>query len=386
MSSFTRDGSDASEVSPGLTTATEQTTAAKPQDTTRSHTGLEVLVVGTFGGGGIHSYIDKQLEWLDGDVDVSTHDMGMPPFTAGPTRILYGLLLGLYAIVRFPFRTPPDVVHVHTSHQYSFYRSSLYVLFARYVWDVPIILHVHGSSFDEFITSASLPVRILQRHVFAASSEVVALSEYWADILATVVPKGKIRIIPNAVDPALYDGDAGPPHIVFVSNLIERKGVRELVAAIEKLARRLPNGFEVSIAGDGPLAGECERLAATHEEVSYLGYVTEERKRSLLDEGSIFVLPTFAEGLPIAMLEGMAGKNAIVATSVAAIPDVIDENRGVLVDPGEVEQLTDALETLVTDTERRTRLAENNQKAIEKRYSWDRIRTELLDMYEDHVG
>ena len=105
----------------------------------------------------------------------------------------------------------------------------------------------------------------------------------------------------------------------------------------------------------------------------------------MLRDGSIYVLPTYAEGLPIAMLEGMAGGNAVVSTSVAAIPEVIGSDRGILVEPGNVDQLVEALETLVDAPERRTRLAENNRQAIEESHSWDRVVKELLDVYETNA-
>ncbi|PSP92876.1 glycosyltransferase family 1 protein [Halobacteriales archaeon QS_4_62_28] len=350
--------------------------------------GLEVLVVGTFGGGGIHSYIDKQVEWLDDSLSIATHDMGMPPVETGSLRFLQGLVIGVYAMLRFPFQSTPDIVHVHTSHRYSFYRSSMYVLFARYVWDVPVVLHIHGSSFDDFVTTESTVVAALQRHVFAVSTEIVVLSDYWEEILATRGIETKIRIIPNAVDPEIYPVKENEtvPHIVFVSNLIERKGVRELAAALEQLSERQPDSFEASIAGDGPLSGRIERLAAEHDEVQYLGYISEERKRSLLGDGSIFVLPTYAEGLPIAMLEGMAGENAIISTNVGGIPDVIDDEQGIIVEPGDVDQLTSGLEELITAPERRHRMAANNRQAIEESYSWQEASEELIDLYKSHVS
>jgi glycosyltransferase involved in cell wall biosynthesis len=85
------------------------------------------------------------------------------------------------------------------------------------------------------------------------------------------------------------------------------------------------------------------------------------------------------------MLEGMAGANAIVSTGVGSIPEVIDENRGILVEPGDVDGLTDALATLVTAPERRREMAANNRRAVETEYSWDTVRDELLSIYGTHT-
>ena len=286
-------------------------------------------------------------------------------------------------MVRFARRERPDVVHVHCSHQYSFYRASFYVLFAHYVWGTPVVLHVHGSSFDEFVADASPVVAALQRRVFDASDRIVVLSGYWHDVLAARADERKIQVVPNAVDPATFPAEAGDavPHVVFVSNLIERKGVQELVAAIDSLAGSETDAFRVSIAGDGPLADDVEALAERSEEVTYHGYVSEDRKRSLLADGSIFVLPTYAEGLPIAMLEGMAAGNAIISTAVGSIPDVIDEERGILVPPGDVAALEAAVAELVADPDRREAMGARNRRAVEERYSWDAAMDEIRDIY-----
>lgn len=361
----------------------EAATVGPPDPAPPETTDLEVLAVGTFGGGGIDHYVNQQVEHLSGRVDIGTHDMGMPPIEAGHTRVPRGIWRGLSGAFRFVGRSPPDLVHVHASHRFSFYRAAGYVLYAKYVWDVPVVLHVHGSSFDEFVATDSQSVAALQRRVFEASDRIVVLSEYWRDVVSMRANPEKVRVVPNAVDPASFPANVqADPHVVFVSNLVERKGVRELTEAIETLASERDD-FRVSIAGDGPLSALPEGLAADHGNVEYLGYVSEDRKRSLLAEGSIYVLPTYAEGLPIAMLEGMAGANAVVSTAVGSIPEVIDDERGILVDPGDPGALATAIQTLLDDPKRRGSMAESNRAAIEDRYSWDRVTASLLELYDE---
>jgi len=372
----------------GRDRATSDSTSTSPdRRDSRDALDLDVLLVGTFGGGGVHHYVEEQAERLSPYADIETYDMGMPPVDAGRTRVLQGLVLGLLAALRFPFRDPPDIAHVHTSHRFSFYRASVYVFVAKYLWGVPVVVHVHGSGFDDFVDTDSLAVAELQRRVFRASDEVVVLSPYWRDVVARRADPAKVRVLPNAVEPDRYPDPtpASDAHVVFVSNLVERKGVTELVAAVEDLLERRPGEVSVSIAGDGPLADEVRALDVAHEAVSYLGYVSEERKRDLLCSGSLYVLPTYAEGLPIAMLEGMAGGNAVVSTDVGSIPEVVDEDSGILVPPGDVDALAAALEALATDAERRARLAANNRAAVEERYAWDRVVDELLEMYASHA-
>ncbi|MEY7849614.1 glycosyltransferase family 4 protein [Natrarchaeobius sp. A-rgal3] len=346
-----------------------------------------VLIVGTYGGGGVHQYVEEQHRRLRERVSVSSYDMNMPPAGSGAGWFVYSVLLGLWAAVLFPFRRRPDIVHVHTSHRFSFYRSSFYVLFAASVWNRPVVVHVHGSSFDEFVATDSRLLARYQSIVFDASDRVVVLSPYWREVVATRTDEASIHVLPNAVEPSLYDPEFGGsvPRLVFVSNMIDRKGVAELVAAADRLASSTDRSYELHFAGKGPLSSSVEALAESHENVTYHGYVSEARKRELLSEGSIYVLPTYAEGLPIAMLEGMAGGNAIVSTTVGSIPEVVGDENGILVEPGDVDDLHDALETLIASPERVESMGRQNRRRIEERYSWEEITEELLEIYSREV-
>lgn len=350
---------------------------------------LEVMIVGTLGNGrgGIHRYMEAQRQQLDGDLSVSIYDMFTPEAGEGVVWFLRGFLGALVAALRFPFRAPPDVVHVHTSHRFSFYRSSYYVLFATYVWRRPVVLHVHGPTFDEFLATDVRSVQLLQRVVFRAADRVVVLSEHWRDCLGDDVDASKLRVLPNAVDTTAYtpEFDAAPPHVVFLSNLYERKGVSELVAALDELADR-DLGFRATIAGDGPEADQVAALAARNDQVTYRGYVPEAEKRDLLAAGSVFVLPSYTEGLPIALLEGMAGGNAIVSTPVGSIPEVVDEENGILVPPGDEAALADALAELVTSPDATERMARRNRALVEAEYAWPAVATRLERLYESTLG
>lgn len=331
----------------------------------------DIMLVGPAGKptGGIAQYIREQRERLGDGVSVRVYDVAVAD-TDSPSAFVRAVLHAMWQALCFPFRRPPDVLHVHSSHWYSFFQSSLYVLYASVVWDVPVILHVHGSSFDSFVQSDSRLLRWYQSLVFDHCANVIVLSEYWRDVVGPRVGEEKTTVLPNAVDPDEYDPEYGarPPHVVFVSNHIERKGIREFVDAVEELSAR-GEEFRVTIAGSGPLSHLSEDLAERHSEVTYEGYVSEERKRELLSEGSVFVLPTHAENLPIALLEAMAGGNALLSTTVGAIPSLIDDN-GVLVSPGDADSLAASLSDMVNDPERVDEMGRKSRAQVEEEYSW----------------
>jgi len=345
----------------------------------------QLLIVGRHGPGGIGQYISEQRRHLAGEMRVDSHRSGAFS-TDGLVAFVRSVLTILWYALTYTVRSPPDIVHVHSSHRFSFYRAGYYALYARCVWGCPVVFHVHGSSFDVFVSTTFWPVRRYQTLVFDAVDEIVVLSEYWKDTLGEHTDADKLTVIPNAVDVGDYTPafDGGTPHVVSVSNQIPRKGVVELATAIDDLVDR-DLDFRATIAGKGRLSRYAEELAATHEEVEYLGYVSEAKKQRLLGSGSIFVLPAYAEGLPIAMLEAMAAGNAIVATTVGAIPEVIREDNGLLVAPRDPDALGDALAELVAEPDRVAAMGERNRETAVDRYAWSTVTEELLATYEQHL-
>ena len=347
----------------------------------------DVLLVGTFGGGGIHHYIENLMVHLPDTLGTETYDMRSDPNGEGIGWLLTSIVMSIAAAVRFPFRRRPDLVHVHSSYAFSFYRAAFYVFVVSSLWRRPIVFHVHGSSFDAFLETDSRLVRAVQSAVFERCDRIVALSDYWRRAFETRVPERKVEVVPNAVDPGLFDPeyDHDPTRVTFVSSLIRRKGVRELIEAVDELASDGSLDFELSIAGSGPLRESVEALESRHRHVAYRGFVTEREKRRLLSTGDVFVLPSHAEGLPIAMLEGMAGGNAVVSTTVGSIPEVIDEDGGVLVTPGAATALADAIGSLAGGDSPAERMGRKNRSLVCEEYAWETAAERITDVYDEAI-
>jgi len=355
---------------------------------------MRLLIVGSCGRdtGGIAQYIHGQRRQLDDDVDIAIHDTTSPPgkdtlTDGGLPKLLWlfsAVLSALWTVLRYPFRRKPDFVHVHASSRLSFYRESLYIIYTALVWNRHVVIHIHGSDFDAFLEECGSARSWYIQWVLNLCAEVIVLSSYWEDVLQREAAITHTTVLPNPIDAETFptgDGTGGP-HIIYISNLIERKGVEEFVEAIRQLQQQNGPSFKVSIAGDGPEADRMRGLARTDNSIEYYGYVDEKRKRELLTAGSIYVLPTYAEGLPIALLEGMAGGNAIVSTTVGAIPEVIGTENGILIPPVDVDELVAALETLRTDEDLRRTMARNNSRLVRDQYTWSSIGEELLALYD----
>ncbi len=183
-------------------------------------------------------------------------------------------------------------------------------------------------------------------HVFAVGRPLAALAgECWS---------GPIKVIPNGVDEAWFRRHDTRPRdrftILVVAQLIERKGIQYLLQALPGMAASSP---VVHLCGTGPYEDALRSQAAElglADQVVFHGSVDADRIRVLQDDSDVFVLPTLQEGLPLALLEAMASGMPVVATDVGDIGRVLKhQETGLVVTPGSVDSLTEALRVMRDD-------------------------------------
>lgn len=348
---------------------------------------MKVYVVGPNGErpGGISTYIQEQLEYLPGTVETKQYDTSTSVET--PKMFFSMLYKFLRVYLNFVMSDPPELVHVHTSHSFSFYKTSLYILFTRFIWRRPVVIHIHGSSFDKFLSDGGWILGFYQSFIINACQTIIVLSDYWRDVFKEEIGHGNVVVLPNSVNPELYEPRKNKYfQVCFISNLIDRKGVGEFIEAIELILEGDSTSPQIAIGGIGPRRQDVENLAEKSAKISYHGYLSEKEKRELLCRSSVYVLPSRAEGLPISILEAMAAGNAIISTSVGSIPEVIDDNSGILIEPGNINDLRDAILGLQNDEERVMEMGEKNREEVIGFYSWNNTIPRLMQIYSQCVN
>jgi glycosyltransferase involved in cell wall biosynthesis len=171
-----------------------------------------------------------------------------------------------------------------------------------------------------------------------------------------------------------------PIRLVFVGWLEREKGIFELIDACRQL--HPDRKFTLDIVGDGHASEEARVLVTRYgltEVVRFRGWLqVPELTRTLID-GDVLVLPSWAEGLPNAVVEAMAARLAVVVTGVGAIPDVITDHRsGLLVAPQDSDSLRVAMAEVIDDGDLRERLAAEAYKIAVRDFGVEGAADKLL--------
>jgi glycosyltransferase involved in cell wall biosynthesis len=171
--------------------------------------------------------------------------------------------------------------------------------------------------------------------------------------------------------------------IMFVGRLTKSKGLNYLIRAFSKLIEYVD--VELVLVGDGPEKACLLRLIKeekVEDRVVFLG--TRRDVEKILKLADVFVLPSIYEGFPVSLLEAMAARRPIVATRVGAIPSVIKDGvNGLLIDPGDVQQLFEKLLLLLKlNPELGDIISMNAFLTVKERYSWKVIAEKVYGRYE----
>ncbi|MCK0151694.1 glycosyltransferase [Marivita sp. S6314] len=191
----------------------------------------------------------------------------------------------------------------------------------------------------------------------ARASFVACISHFCRSQLmcfADAVHWDRFHIVHCGVDPSRY---ATPPAhtgktALFVGRLAGVKGVPILIDAIARLATTHPD-LTLRLVGDGPdrAALEAEvRDRGLTDRVTFLGYKSQAEVAGELAQADVFVLPSFAEGVPVVLMEAMAAQVPVITTRTAGVPELVEDHvSGRVVPPGDVEAFTAALDDVLTD-------------------------------------
>jgi glycosyltransferase involved in cell wall biosynthesis len=275
----------------------------------------------------------------------------------------------------------------------------LHAQFADAATDVALLVANYGGGGWTWSLAVHGPVEFYNvealrlREKIARATFVQAISDFGRSQLMTLAPEdewSKLHVVHCGIEPDVYrpepaaeraDGDL---RIICVGRLVHLKGQSVLVEAVAELKRR-GVGCRVVFVGDGPSG---ERLAAqaaalgTGAHVELLGSVGQHEIRRHYLEADVFCLPSFAEGVPVVLMEAMALERPVVTTQIMGIPELVEHGvSGLLVPPGRVDRLADALQELATDSARRAEMGAAGRRKVVAEFDVNRSAERLREIF-----
>jgi glycosyltransferase involved in cell wall biosynthesis len=298
------------------------------------------------------------------------------------TIILYIKIIALLRKIR------PEIVHCQGTV------ISISAWVTKLLWNIPYIIYGHGT--DEYYPKWYLKPII--RLALKKADVTIALTLDMKKAMQKIYDRN-ILVIPNGIDLNQFLNLSRKTAranlkikdheeiILFVGSLLPIKGLKYLIYAMEPVHLSHPD-VRLFLVGNGPLRNELEHLVTKVDLetcVNFCGRITNDKVPDYIVASDIFVLPSLSEGLPIVILEAMAGGLPIIASKVGGIPEiVIEKENGLLFEPKKPEQITKQISFLLDNNDLKHQISRNNKEKI-KYYSWENITDKLENIYTEII-
>jgi glycosyltransferase involved in cell wall biosynthesis len=300
-------------------------------------------------------------------------------------------LFAVRAYIRFStllFRGRVGLVHVHSASNASFWRKSTFVALAL-AMRRPVILHLHGGGFVQFYERCGALRKRIVRFMLERVARVVVVADYWKAELRLIAPRAELLQIYNPLSSAQLLVENSRAHecqrILFLGRLSRHKGVDDLLQAFAAVHGEHPSS-RLDLCGDGDaeeVTSRAQALGIAHA-VRLHGWVTGNRKRELLRDAGVYVLPSYIEAMPMSVLEAMAAGLPVVATPVGGVPELVRSGLdGYIVPTGDPASLADALARLLGDGEQRRRMGERGCQRVAAHFTPAKILLQVEALYRD---
>ncbi len=228
----------------------------------------------------------------------------------------------------------------------------------------------------------------------ASAATVVCISDFARSQVMCFLPEDawpRLRVVHCGVDPTEYDpdrervtSDDDAFRILYIGRLVPFKGQGVLLEAVAVM-REDGIEAELTLVGEGPSRAELEARAAAlglAEAVSFTGAVGQDEIRRHYAAADVFCLPSFAEGVPVVLMEAMAMRVPVISTRIMGIPELIDDGSdGLLIAPGRSDELVAALTRMARDPELRAALGERGREKVKREFDVRQSGRELGEIF-----
>lgn len=306
------------------------------------------------------------------------------------SKFFFNLKLALYSYKIFK----SDIVYITPGQTFfGVLKYAIFILLTSLL-NKQLITHIHGNHLGKEFQNLKGIKKYIFKNLLSKSDKGVVLSESLIANMTPFIKVENIHVLYNFVENYLFVDiediklklQNPTPRIIFLSNLMEEKGIFELLEAFKILEAE---GFEykAQIAGniDAKHAHKTEKLFKSLKDVEYIGVVSGNQKKALLLWGNIFILPTYyeMEGQPISILEAMATGNVVLTTNHAGIPDVFkDSVNGYYVDKKSASDIASKIKMTLLNVTACDKMRVENHLLAKQKYRVDNFIENMIKIFK----
>lgn len=357
----------------------------------RANITVGVLLVGEMGHPGYAGDSSDLVEQSEGDDRVQAIT-----WREGVTIFHVPSYLAVEASVRVVRAWKPDVVHLHVYWLWP----AAHAIQER--TGVPLVYHVHSLDRAEYEIghgpSECATQWVVQEEVIASADRVIALTLSESELLSDYCPRvqGKVRIVGNGIDDNATasaavgkERETDSPLVLYTGRFVERKGVRELIAAIPRVLEQAPTTRFVLAGGHRHCSGaDMEywwlppELKQYRDHIHFTGWLTPAQLAEWYLAADVLAVPSWYEPFGMVILEGMLYGLPIVAAAVGGPSEILEHGRtGILCPPKNTEALANAILKLVMDARLRRRIGVAAAAEVRNKWLWPHVVRKMRGVY-----
>jgi colanic acid/amylovoran biosynthesis glycosyltransferase len=304
----------------------------------------------------------------------------------GRTLLCLFYLLEAAILVRWMERRSLTHVHVHFASQ-----AATVALLATHLAPVTLSISVHGPDefYDipgSFLSTKMARARFVTPISYFAQSQLMRVSAHRDWHKFHVV---RLGVATNHFTPRTSRASSEPFEVLCVGRLVAAKGQRILVEAMRQLVSG-GRSVHLTLVGDGPDRPELEQMVREYglrESVRLAGAINQDHIRTFYAAADIFALASFAEGIPVVLMEAMASEVPCVATAINGIPELIrDGVDGLLVPASDIKGMVDAIARLMDDAALRQALGAAGRLRVQQAYELKKNTARLAEIFRAHLS
>ena len=277
--------------------------------------------------------------------------------------------------------------HIHSSRGWIFNNDLKIAKYLKNKFGIKVFLSIHYAGLNQILSQNSntklKQLDILKKYV----DRIIVLSKGTRDELIDAgISYKKISVLYTfhsfkSLNNEINTLDSDVLRLLFVGSLDRRKGILDLLSALKDANFR----FVLNICGgftDNSVKKEIEEYVFNDSRIIFNGYLTGKDKEHIFDQSDVLVLPSYGEGMPIVIMEALCFGCAIISTNVGAIPEIIKQDNGILLNPGDIDGIRESIEYLYNNRSVLDRIKASNLK-LGKTFSLEENIKNMCRIYED---